>query len=213
MKTARSTDELEQVRGKILDAALAIIVNEGFDALTMRRLASRIGMTAPNIYNYFSGKDELYITIVIKGFEMLFDHLKRACEDQADPVVRARSLIDAYMKFGMENSAYYDIMFTRATPKYNDYVGTPYEKLSGVEYRISMEIARLASDAVRDLAGGEHCPSDEVVLHTVVKVWCMLHGMISLFNSRIVGYVAQGPDSVYARIIDDLVNSVIGISS
>lgn len=212
MKAARSIDELEQVREKILDAALHIIINEGFEAFTMRKLASRIGMSAPNIYNYFSSKDELYITIVIKGFEMLHESLKNAYEGSLDPFIRARCLIDAYMTFGMENSAYYDIMFTRATPKYNDYVGTPYEKLSEVEYGISMEIARLAMSALRDLIGDNAASENEIVMKNVVKVWGILHGMISLNNSRIIGYVAHSADQVYEQIIDDLMDSLSRLS-
>ena len=207
MKTARSIDELAQVREKILDAALHIIINEGFASLTMRKLASRIGMSAPNIYNYFSSKDELYITLVIKGFEMLHERLKNAYEGSSDPIMRARCLIDAYMTFGMENSAYYDIMFTRATPKYNDYVGTVYEKLSAVEYGISMEIASLAMNALGDLLGEDAAGENDIVMKNVVKVWGILHGMISLNNSRIVGYVAHSVDQVYEQIIDDLMNS------
>ena len=207
MKTARSIDELAQVREKILDAALHIIINEGFASLTMRKLASRIGMSAPNIYNYFSSKDELYITLVIKGFEMLHERLKNAYECSSDSIMRARCLIDAYMRFGMENSAYYDIMFIRATPKYNDYVGTVYEKLSAVEYGISMEIASLAMNALGDLLGEDAAGENDIVMKNVVKVWGILHGMISLNNSRIVGYVAHSVDQVYEQIIDDLMDS------
>jgi AcrR family transcriptional regulator len=209
MKEARSLDELEQVRMRILDAALSIIIKEGFDALTMRKLASRIGMTAPNIYNYFSSKDELYISIVIRGFEMLHNNLKAAYQSYEDPLSRALSLTNAYMNFGIENSAHYEIMFSRATPKYNDYVGTPYEKLSAMEYRISMEIAQLAMKAVSELMGGDVSPEEDGVVQNVIRVWSTLHGMVSLFNSQIIGYVARDAKSVYEKIIDNLVKSIV----
>jgi AcrR family transcriptional regulator len=209
MKEARSLDELEQVRMRILDAALSIIIKEGFDALTMRKLASRIGMTAPNIYNYFSSKDELYISIVIRGFEMLHNNLKAAYQSYEDPLSRALSLTNAYMNFGIENSAHYEIMFSRATPKYNDYVGTPYEKLSAMEYRISMEIAQLAMKAVSELMGGDVSPEDDGVVQNVIRIWSTLHGMVSLFNSQIIGYVARDAKSVYEKIIDNLVKSIV----
>jgi AcrR family transcriptional regulator len=209
MKEARSLNEFKQVRMRILDAALSIIIKEGFAALTMRKLASLIGMTAPNIYNYFSSKDELYISIVIRGFEMLHNNLKAAYQSNTDPLPRALSLINAYMKFGIENSAHYEIMFSRGTPKYNDYVGTPYEKLSEVEYRISMEIAQLAMKTVSELMGGDVSLDDDGVVQNVIRVWSTLHGMISLFNSQIVGYVARDAKGVYEKIIDDLVTSIV----
>jgi len=75
MKKSRDINTIKNIQERILEAALDIIIQEGFPALTMRRIASRIGMTAPNIYNYYQSKDELYISLVIKGFEMLHREL------------------------------------------------------------------------------------------------------------------------------------------
>ncbi len=209
MKVARSAHELEQVKSGILEHALSIVSHEGFESLTMRKLASKAGMTAPNLYNYFSNKDEIYLTLVIAGFRKLREALKRAYSSSPDPAVRAKALIDAYVRFGIENSAYYDIMFTRPTPKYNDYVGTPHEELSRIEYTISMEIAELAQRAVREVRGGAGRKGGEGFAKDVVKVWCMLHGMVSLFNSHIIGYVAQDPRAVYDMISRELIDSLI----
>jgi AcrR family transcriptional regulator len=209
MKVARSPEELERIRKKILNEALSIITNQGFDALTVRRLASRSGMTAPNLYNYFSNKDEIYLTLVITGFEELRQRLEAAYAGTDDPVKRAHALMDAYVTFGIENSAYYDIMFTRATPKYNDYVGTPHEKLSRIEYTISMEIAALAEKAVAEVTGGMGRKGRDGHTKDVVKVWCTLHGMVSLCNSNIVGYVAEDTQTIYHQILGELIESVI----
>ncbi|HNY65423.1 MAG TPA: TetR/AcrR family transcriptional regulator [Deltaproteobacteria bacterium] len=209
MKVARSAHELEQVRKRILDEALSIIATQGFDALTVRRLAARSGMTAPNLYNYFANKDEIYLTLVITGFEKLHGELKGAYASSDDPVRRAHALMEAYVRFGIENSAYYDIMFTRATPKYNDYVGTPHERLSRIEYAISMEIVALAERAVAEVNGGEGRKGREGHTKDVVKVWCTLHGMVSLCNSHIVGYVAGDTQAVYHRILEELIESVV----
>jgi AcrR family transcriptional regulator len=210
MKVARSTEELELVKKKIMSEALYIITNQGFDALTVRRLASRSGMTAPNLYNYFSNKDEIYLTLVITGFEKLQASLMEAYTSSDHPLKRAYALMDAYVRFGVENSAYYDIMFTRNTPKYNDYVGTPHEKLSRIEYTISMEIAALAEKAVSEVNGGAAGKGTEGHLKDVVKVWCTLHGMVSLCNSNIVGYVAEDTQSIYRSILEELIESVAG---
>lgn len=206
MKTARSENEVMRVREKILEGALDIIVNEGFDALTMRHLASGIGMTAPNIYNYFSNKDELYITIVIRGFEMLQSELKNAYKDARDDVARVKAMIDAYLRFGIERPRYYDIMFTRPTPKYNDYIGTPFEKLSETEFNISMEIAKLAMKAAGSVLKMD--PGDEAVQLRVIHIWSLLHGMISLYNSHIISYVAEKAEEVYSKLISEFMDDL-----
>ena len=206
MKPARDQEAIEKVRQRILEAALDIIVEKGFDALTMRALGKGIGMTAPNIYNYFPNKDALYISIMIKGFEMLSRDLKKAYHSSDSKMVRARAMVRAYLNFGLTRPRYYDIMFTLATPKYNDYVGTPHEKLSEMEYRISMDIAHLALLAVTDILGDK--VDKDTLQRRVIQLWSLLHGMISLHNSQVVNYVVDDPKAVYERTLDELVTLV-----
>lgn len=203
MKKARDSKVVEEVRERILEAALGVIVQEGFPALTMRRLASRIGMTAPNIYNYYQNKDELYITLVIRGFEMLHAALKAVCDRTADPRQCAADLARTYLAFGLQHSRYYDIMFTYPTPKYHDYVGTPLEKLSETEYHISMDIVQLALKATAAFVGPPADPADETVRMRFIAAWGMLHGMISLYNSKIVSYTTSDPNAMYEQLITE----------
>jgi AcrR family transcriptional regulator len=206
MKGPRNSDELEKVREDIIDASLSIITEEGLPSLTMRKLAARMHMSAPNLYNYFMGKDEIYITIIIKGFWMLKEELEKACSTKDDPAEQGRAMLETYVRFGITNKAYYDIMFTRPTPKYNDYVGTPYEKLSEIELNISVDIARIAMDALSNIRKKAPPFSEEETVHHIVKVWCLLHGMVSLSNSNIIGYVAHDRDKTYSRILSELVD-------
>lgn len=206
MKIARGKKELEQIREKILESALDIIVVNGLDGLTMRNLAKKTGMTAPNLYNYFSNKDEIYIHIVIRGFEMLYADLKAVCDSHEDKTRRLRAMIDTYMTFGINQPRYYDIMFTRPTPKYNDYIGTPLEKISEIEYKISMDIAALALETAKDVMGPT--AGEALLTQRLVQIWSLMHGMITLNNSQVMGYVAQSPDSVYKKIIDEFIDSL-----
>jgi len=203
MKKPRDINTIKNIQERILEAALHIIIQEGFPALTMRRIASRIGMTAPNIYNYYTSKDELYISLVIKGFEMLHRELMSVYDAHENPVERGEALARAYIDFGMKHSSYYDIMFTYPTPKYDDYVGTPLEKLSEVEYRISMDIATLALNAVKSLMGEDLAGDEQKVQMYFIAAWSMLHGMISLYNSKVVRYTMQDTDAMYEKLITE----------
>lgn len=55
--TTRPTHPL--TRQLLFDRALAIVDADGLDALTMRRLATELGVQAPSLYNHVSGKDDL----------------------------------------------------------------------------------------------------------------------------------------------------------
>lgn len=209
MKKPRDANEIKNIQGRILDAALDIIVQEGFPALTMRRLASKIGMTAPNIYNYYKSKDELYISLVIQGFETLQRDLISVCDTHPDTIERGKALARAYINFGLKHSSYYDIMFTYPTPKYNDYVGTRLEKLSEIEYRISMDIATLALNTVKSLMSEELAKDEQTVQMYFIAAWSMLHGMISLYNSKVVRYTIQDTETMYEKMIPELLKLLL----
>jgi len=209
MKKPRDLNEIKNIQSRILEAALDIIVQEGYPALTMRRIASRIGMTAPNIYNYYKSKDELYISLVIQGFEILQRELKSAYDKYEEPAERGAALARAYITFGLKHSSYYDIMFTYPTPKYNDYVGTPLEKLSEIEYRISMDIVTSALNAVKGLMGKELAGDDQAVQMRFIAAWSMLHGMISLYNSKIVQYTVQDTEVMYEKMIAEFLQLLL----
>jgi AcrR family transcriptional regulator len=209
MKLSRPQKEVQKIKDAILDDALNIIVAEGFQALTMRRLAKAAGMTAPNLYNYFPGKDEIYITLMINGFQKLNAALAAELERYSDPVQSSRAMMLAYLKFGREDSPYYEIMFSAGTPKYQDYLGTSHEALSTQEHRVSMELAELAIKVIQNLAVSLSKPmSDAKARLTLTAVWSLLHGMVSLRNSHNVEYLLEDTESVYQQIIDVLMQQI-----
>jgi len=209
MKKPRDAKAIKNIRERILEAALNIIIQEGYPALTMRRIASRTGMTAPNIYNYYKNKDEIYISLVIQGFEILHKELVSVYNAHQDPIERAVALARAYINFGMRHSSYYDIMFTYPTPKYDDYVGTPLEKLSEVEYRISMDIVKLVFDAVKSLTGKDSSQDEQAVQVRFIAAWSMLHGMVSLYNSKVVRYTVEDTEAIYEKTITEFLNLLL----
>lgn len=204
MKKPRDASEIKNIQERILEAALDVIVQEGYPALTMRRIASKIGMTAPNIYNYYQSKDELYISLVNRGFEILKRELTSVYDAHENPVDRGAALACAYMNFGLTHSSYYDIMFTYPTPKYNDYLGTPLEKLSEIQLRLSMDIVALALDAVRGLLSKDLAGDEQAVQMRFIAAWSMLHGMISLHNSNVVRYTVENAEAIYEKMIPEL---------
>lgn len=206
MKIKKDETKIERVREKIMENALDIIAGKGLEGLTMRGLAAKSQMTAANLYNFFSSKDEIYIYIIIRGFEMLHADLKNAFDSQENPIARIRAMIDAYMDFGTNHKKYYDVMFTRPTLKDNDYVGTSLEKISKIESRLSMEITGLALQAAKSLTGND--ADDEMLRQQLIKIWSLIHGLITLKNSHAVNYVTPSPDLAYKNIIDEFISSL-----
>ena len=72
-------------REDILRHALALIVQDGFQGFSMRKLAARLGIAAKTIYNFFRNQDELYLCILIKGFEQLYAAFEAAVRAAGHP--------------------------------------------------------------------------------------------------------------------------------
>lgn len=203
-KPARKREEIEKIKNVILEKALSIIIKKGYTSLTMRSLASATGMTATNLYNYFGGKDDIYLHLVIQGFEILHGRLEAAYGSESDPVKRIRAMIETYFHFGMENSPYYDIMFTLPTPKFRDYLGTEFEAVARIEMDLSMKIADLAALAAQEAAGRRRGMTREAAGRRILHIWSLLHGIISLSRSKVMDYLVDDVPELFQEIVDEL---------
>jgi AcrR family transcriptional regulator len=100
----------------ILDAARAIMREEGVAALSMQELARRMDMRAPSLYNYFSGKIEIYDTLFRLGFTMYDAHIKELMKTSTGLRDELRINIEGYMSFALENPDLYQLCFERPVP-------------------------------------------------------------------------------------------------
>lgn len=202
-KPARSQNDKAQEKNRILTSACDIICEEGFERFSMRKLATRVGMTATNLYNYFSGKDEIYLAIQTRGFEELQALFTQAATSYSEPLDLLEAFIDAYLDFGLHQKDYYDIMFSWNTPKFADYVGTPLEPLARTEKETGLKVALITEDVIREAA-----PSltDADVHFYAMKTWTGLHGIINLLNSRVLQEVIEDQEGFLARLKAELLS-------
>ena len=97
---------------EIVDAAEALLDEEGPEALTMRRLADRLGIKAASIYKHLAGKDELEAELISRGFEDQMDAFERALA--AAPRGRElEAVAAAYRAFARERPHRYRLMTER----------------------------------------------------------------------------------------------------
>ena len=165
----RREREREEVRRKILTAARDLFATEGYDRITMRRIAEAIEYSATTIYNHFEDKDDLVHALCQEDFDRLFQHLQEALPP-ADPVEAVRQLGLAYARFGTSYPNHYRFMFmTPGKFAYlKDHDVSPGEKAFGL----------LRSAVTAAIEGGHFRPGD---VDTVAQVlWASMHGAIAL---------------------------------
>ncbi|MBW3519170.1 TetR/AcrR family transcriptional regulator [Flavobacterium sp. NKUCC04_CG] len=101
----------EETRNSILDAAYAIVKEEGWEGLNMRKIADRIEYTAPIIYEYFSNKQAILDELTCKGFLRLIKNIKEAQLSQTDPALQLEVMWIAFWNFAFENKELYQVMY------------------------------------------------------------------------------------------------------
>ena len=206
-RTTRSSEEIEKIKKKILDAALAILFEEGFDDLSMRKLGRKLGMTASNIYNYYSGKDELYLIIQKQGFELLSTRFEQIISEHSLPVDRICAMVDAYLDFGISNTDYYSIMFSRNTPKYTDYIGTTLEPIAFSEKAAALKVADIVTQVIKTISVGNTSVREEDAPFQTIQIWTRLHGVVSLYHSRVLQELDEDVMMIIQRLKKDIIGS------
>ena len=208
-KAARSQEDIELIREKILDAALTIISEHGFNFFSMRKLAACLGMSATTIYNYYSSKDELYLMVLTKGFDMLYKTLLGIFNAYENPLDKLREMIRAYISFGIKNANYYNIMFTSDAPKYRDYIDTDIEPVAYFEKQTALKLVDIAAKGMQELARVNPGIDPDDTRYSAIKIWSFLHGIIALSNSRVLKEVDENPDRIIERIVEDIIQVFI----
>ena len=103
-------DQLTPRAREIVNAARELLEEEGIEALSMRRIAQRLGIRAPSIYKHLTDKDALEAAIISTGFEEQAALFEAALEHSDDPL---GAVARAYRDFGREHPHLYRLMTDR----------------------------------------------------------------------------------------------------
>ena len=93
----RRKEQAQRTETAILDAALSLMREAGFEAVTVRDICKKAGITTGAFYHHFQSKEELFD----KGFAPLDQYMKKALEDQPvdDPAQRLKAILCNYAVF------------------------------------------------------------------------------------------------------------------
>lgn len=113
----RQEREREAMTRAILDAARELFVSEGYQNVSIRKIAERIEYSPASIYGYFPSKDDIYLALAEEGFRLLF--AKTCCKETMP--TRIDAIRDAFWKvyeFSKSHPEYYALMFVdRSVPR------------------------------------------------------------------------------------------------
>ncbi len=153
----------------LVDAAVRIVGEAGVEALTLREVGQRVGVSRSAPYRHFKDKAALLAAVALEGFRLLRRDLEAALttEEKTEPLI---ALSEAYVGFGINHPSHYRTMFEITWGTKNHYPALVQE--GDATSRVLVEAI------IRGQAAGRLAPG--VPSQIAWVVWTLVHGIVML---------------------------------
>jgi AcrR family transcriptional regulator len=189
-------------RGEILAAAKQLFLKEGYQTITTRRLAERVGLSQPGLYVYYKSKEEILDAVCRSTFEGLVQRFRAVATGSESSPDLIRQLVQAYVEFGLEHPDEYQLTFMvgNSAPKFTrrKNFDRPFE-----EQGIGVQSFLMFRDQVARMIDAGHLKEGDVTL-VAQTIWAAAHGLVSLMIAR-PGYLA----SKRRALIETTINALL----
>jgi AcrR family transcriptional regulator len=185
-----------EIRKLILDASMKLFVEEGFEHVSIRKIADLIEYSPTTIYLYFKDKDEIYLHLHDVGFTNM-QALNRNLDDIRNPLLRLHKMGENYLNFGLDNPEYYDLMFIQRSPmvKLNEMECSDWKSGDAAMLRLK--------DTVRECMDQGFLAINDVDLVSV-SIWSMVHGLVALVIKDRMEKFVPGPEQIRPVLMQSL---------
>ena len=109
--TERRLRQKEEVRSAILSTAWQMVKSDGWQSLSIRKIADAIEYSVPVIYDHFENKEAILFQFAKEGFCLLAKKMKTAMDKASNPEDQIKAMADAYWDFAFKNKEHYQLMF------------------------------------------------------------------------------------------------------
>ncbi len=178
----RREREKSETRDKILDAARELFVTEGFEGVSMRKVAEKIEYSPTAIYVHFADKQELFRELCHEDYARLAEVFQSSAIS-TDPIERLKQIGAIYIDFGTRYPNHYRFMFMAPHPPHE-----PDEEDREMMGNPEMDAYAFLKWAVQQAIDAgcfrEELTDAELISQTL---WASVHGVISL-------HIAKGCD-------------------
>lgn len=163
----RREKEIEQLRQDIICQSWKIITEEGWQALSIRKIADAIQYSVPMIYKHFENKEAIIEYFSKEGFQLLGDKMKVEMGTQTEAELQLKNIAQAYWHFAAQYTQHYRIMFGLGIP--------PCEAINS-----NKEMAETSSIMLDTIAKiiPQAVEADKYL--KLKTFWSMLHGFIAI---------------------------------
>jgi len=185
----------EETRVNILDAALEIVKEDGWQSLSMRKIADKIEYTAPIIYEYFANKEGILMELTRLGNGLLLSDFKAAQKTQDTPEKQLEAMWIAYWNFAFVHKELYQLMF-----------GVDMNCCELTKNLPEAEAARkLMFEVIAEIMTDKN-PDTDTICRKYYTFWSIIHGLISI---NLVGRGVGTTEDMNQHILRDAIQGII----
>lgn len=189
IKQRREREKLE-IRQGILTAAREIARHEGWQSVTIRKVADRIEYSPPTIYEYFENKEDILLELLREGFRQLAAALRVASASTENCEQRLMNMVEAYWQFAMSQPELYQVMNGMGVPYCSEKPPAMLESLITIKEALTDWMQTMGVE-IPDVEGA------------VVIMRSLVHGLISLtMADRIHGGEARAKELLQRAMRD-----------
>lgn len=193
----RRERQKENLRQEILDAAREMFAREGYQNVSMRKIAEKIEYSPTTIYLYFKDKTDLLNQLCEETFAKLIQTQERIVKQYDDPLVCLRKGMRAYVDFGLKHPNHYEVALIMPIMNYLGKDLHPYEGSMGQKAFEYLKQAVTAAVENNEIKKGD-------VDLISQSLWAAIHGITSL----LIGH----PDFPFVnknKLIDHVIDTMI----
>ncbi|TSE13024.1 TetR/AcrR family transcriptional regulator [Mesorhizobium intechi] len=186
----RREKQKAELRSELVSAAHKLVQEEGYEGLTIRKLAKRVGYAPMSVYSYFADKQDILFALAEDAFETLARRIEEHSSD--DPIEALQAVMTEYAAFGLGNPNEYRTVFM--TEKTRPPEGRSFQEMHEANPAMKALITRVEACVA---AGKLH--GDARAIATML--WAVGHGTISLLIT-FPFYPFGDPHSFVKRMCD-----------
>jgi AcrR family transcriptional regulator len=182
------------LRAALIEEAARAIRAEGVDAVTLRDVGRRLGVSRTALYRHFEDKSALLAAVAREGFQTFSRDLKQAWDRAGGGIIGFRAMGAAYVRFATANQGHYRIMFGR------------FRDLSESDSALAADASgsfQVLLDALASLErDGSIKAGDRQNL--ALFIWAAVHGVAMLVIDGQLGPEPAGTEALTAFTLDRL---------
>lgn len=193
--------ELEKLnmRKFILDSAMELFLEGGFENVSIQHIAERIEYSPATIYLYFKDKNEILYALHTIGFEKLYKYQQTFISIK-DPWERLRKQGKAYITFALTNPEYYDLMFIKR--------GTAKKIKEKEEWGAGLRSFESLKEIIKECIDARYIAKVDLDV-AAFAFWSFVHGIVSLIiRDRAIMFPRERLNSIAESSFDFMLNSM-----